>query len=37
MIIYLKDYKKLLELQKNNDKQIKEKKLLIADNYQKMN
>lgn len=35
MIIYLKDYKKLLELQKNNDKQIKEKKLLIDDNCQK--
>ena len=35
MIIYLKDYKKLLELQKNNDKQIKEKKLLIEDNCQK--
>lgn len=35
MIIYLKDYKKLLELQKNNDNQIKEKKLLIDDNCQK--
>lgn len=35
MIIYLKDYQKLLELQKNNDKQIKEKKLLIDDNCQK--
>ena len=37
MVEYLKNYKKLLELQKKNQKEIDDNELLYDANYQKWN